>query len=70
MAYANRAIAYNNLKQYDKAIPDCTEAIRLKPNLALPYVNRGVAYNNLKQYDKAIADLTEAIRLQPDFAEA
>ena len=55
---------------YDKAIADYTEAIRLDPKFAEAYYNRGVAYENKGEYDKAIADYTEAIRLDPKYAEA
>jgi formylglycine-generating enzyme required for sulfatase activity len=51
--------------EYDKAIADCTEAIRLDPKHVEAYHNRGVAYWNKGEYDKAIADFTEAIRLEP-----
>jgi tetratricopeptide (TPR) repeat protein/serine/threonine protein kinase len=57
-------------EQYDKAIADYTEVIRLKPDFADAYANRAFAYGNLEQFDKAIADCNEAIRLQPDSAEA
>jgi hypothetical protein len=33
-----------NKKDYNKAISDYTEAIRLNPNLAFAYTNRGLAY--------------------------
>ena len=56
--------------QYDKAIADYTEAIRLKPDFADAYANRAFAYGSLEQFDKAVADCNEAIRLQPDSAEA
>jgi tetratricopeptide (TPR) repeat protein len=65
---ASRAIAYYDLKQFDKAISDYTEAIRLYPNDAQLYEGRAIAYDNLNQSDKAISDLIEAIRLQPDLA--
>jgi len=45
----NRGVAYANLNQYEKAISDYTEAIRLKPDYAEAYQNRGIAYVNLKQ---------------------
>ena len=35
--------AYNNLKQYGKAIQDYTEAIRLQPNDLRAYVSRASA---------------------------
>jgi tetratricopeptide (TPR) repeat protein len=56
--------------EYDKAIADFTEAIRLDPKYALAYANRGAAYVNKGDSDKAIADCTEAIRLDPKYALA
>src|SRR5258708_18010353 len=55
-------------KQYDKAIADYTEAIRLKPDYADAHYNRGNAYYYLQQYDEAVADYSEVIRLKPDYA--
>jgi tetratricopeptide (TPR) repeat protein len=49
-AYNNRGAAYGNLGQYQRAIEDCNEAIRLKPDYAWAYNNRGIAY--LKQGNK------------------
>jgi tetratricopeptide (TPR) repeat protein/serine/threonine protein kinase len=57
-------------EQYDKAVADYTEAIRLKADYAEAYNGRGQAYFNLKQFDKAISDYSQAIRLNADFAEA
>jgi tetratricopeptide (TPR) repeat protein len=55
---------------YQQAITDYTEAIRLKPDYAEAFNNRGNSYSELKQYDKAIGDYNEAIRLKPDYALA
>jgi tetratricopeptide (TPR) repeat protein len=51
--------------EYDRAIADYTEAIRLRPDDSAAYHNRGNAYDSLKKCDQAIADYTEAIRLKP-----
>ena len=64
--------AYGQKGEYDKAIADLTEAIRLDPksNMRWRIAARGVAYGHKGEHDKAIADLTEAIRLDPKLAEA
>ena len=56
--------------EYDKAIVDLTEAIRLDPRNAARYNNRGLAWNKKGDLDKAIADYKEAVRLNPDYAIA
>jgi len=55
---------------YDLAISEFSEAIRLKPDDSLSHYNRANAYSDKGDYDKAIADYTEAIRLQSDYAAA
>ena len=64
--YRNRAWSYDRLKEYDKAVADYTEAIRLDPKYRQAYTNRGVAYAKSGDDPKAIADFTEAIALSPN----
>ncbi|WP_348638284.1 tetratricopeptide repeat protein [Bradyrhizobium sp. ISRA463] len=45
-------------------IADATEAIRLKPNVAI-YNLRGSAYYDKGEYDIAIADFNDALRMGP-----
>ena len=59
------AVAWVDKKQFDKAIADYTEAIRLDPRGASAYAGRADAWRCARDYDKAIADYTEAIRLDP-----
>ncbi|GCL40716.1 serine protease [Dolichospermum planctonicum] len=68
-AYGIRAFAYLFLGEYQNAIADYTEAIRLAPDSAFCYSLRGLVYSLSKDYKKAIADYTEAIRLAPNNAE-
>jgi uncharacterized protein (TIGR02145 family) len=65
LAYSNRGIMYYGKGDYDQAISDFTEAIRLDPKYALAYSSRGIAYFDKGDYDKAISDFTETIRLNP-----
>lgn len=70
VAFTNRAIAYKKKGQWDKAIADYDEAIRLAPDLVFAFNNRGNAYYFKGQLDRAIENYDMAIRLQPDLAEA
>jgi len=54
--------------EYDKAIADYDEVIRLDPKDVFAYIYRGCAYERKGDYDKAIADYDEAIRLDPKYA--
>ena len=60
--------AYYVKGEYDAAIKDYSEAIRLKPDYAKAYTNRGIAYGKKGEYDEAINDFSEVIRLKPDDA--
>ena len=50
---------------YDGAIADATEAIRLDPKHSQAYFNRGEAYRLKDDDERAIADYSDAIRLNP-----
>ncbi len=63
--YNNRGNAWGTKGQYDKAIADFDEAIRLNPQDAPTYGNRGHAWYRKNDYDRAIADYGEAIRHNP-----
>ena len=63
--YNNRGTAYRKNGDWERAIADYTEAIRLDPKYTHAYNNRGTAYGGKGDMGRAIADLTEAIRLEP-----
>jgi Flp pilus assembly protein TadD len=47
----------------DRAIADCTEAIRLDPKNALAYLGRGNCYNKKGERARAEDDFAQARRL-------
>jgi tetratricopeptide (TPR) repeat protein len=61
-------IASMNAGNFDKAISDYNEAIRLDPNDFAVHWHRGIAYYHHADYEKAISDFTELIRLDPNRA--
>src|SRR5262249_51454876 len=63
--YLSRALGYQHKRDPDRAITDCSEAIRIDPTYATAYVLRGSAYVDKKDLDHAIADFNEAIRTDP-----
>jgi tetratricopeptide (TPR) repeat protein len=69
-AYNNRGVAYRIKGEYDKAIDDFNEAIKLRPSFANAFNNRGVAHRNKGDLNGALADYDQAIRLKPDYAAA
>ena len=69
-AFNNRGVAYVHKEQYDRAIQDYDQAIRLNPNFASAFNNRGFAYSRNSQYDRAIQDYDQAIKLNPNYAKA
>ncbi len=65
ITYAARGREYQAKGDYDRAIADFTDAIRLDPKNSMAYFGRGDSYEGNGDYDRAIADLDEAIRLDP-----
>jgi tetratricopeptide (TPR) repeat protein len=62
--YFWRAVGWNKKGDYVKVIADTTEALRLKPDVAL-YNMRGSAYYDKGEYDIAISDFNDALRIGP-----
>lgn len=54
------------MDDYQKAILDYTQAIKINPNYADAYRERGSAYVLLKNYQKAMNDLNQAIKINPN----
>jgi tetratricopeptide (TPR) repeat protein len=58
-------LAWHEKKEYDRAIKDFDEAIRLNPRFEWAFNNRGWTRHQKKDYKKAIKDYGEAIRITP-----
>jgi len=63
--YYNRGNTKASNSNFQEAVIDYTEAIRLNPELQEAYSNRGNAKNALGDFTGAISDYTEAIRMNP-----
>jgi len=56
--------------EFDKALRELTEAIRLNSSNAAAFYWRGLTFSAIKQYEPAMADITESLRIEPAFAES
>jgi serine/threonine-protein kinase len=61
-----RGEALRCLGRFDEAIGDFTEAIRLRPAVALGYVWRGLARQGKGDAEGALADFSKGLELKPD----
>ena len=58
--------SYAWLEQYDKAISNLAEAVKLNPDYAVAHYNLGLVYNEKRDYSQAIACYNQSIKLNPD----
>ena len=70
IAYNNRGNAYIAQRDYDRAIRDFDQSIKLNATYTKPINNRGVAYLRKGEYDSAIKAFDDAIKLKPEYGEA
>src|SRR6266702_4096020 len=69
-AFKNRGPRSFNGKDYDRAIADYGEAIKLSPKDAWAVAHRCEPYESKEDHDAAIADCTEAIKIDPKYGWA
>jgi len=65
-AYINRGAEWLRKDDYDRAIADSTQALKLFPDSTLAHSNRGLAWKMKGDLTQALADYSEAIRIDPD----
>jgi tetratricopeptide (TPR) repeat protein len=70
VAFENRGVSYSELGEYDDAIRDLSQAIKLMPDEASFYYNRGSVYYQKDDRDRAEEDLRRARELDPRFAKS
>jgi S1-C subfamily serine protease/regulator of sirC expression with transglutaminase-like and TPR domain len=70
LAFVEQGNAKMDKEEYDGAIKDFSEAIRLDPRNAQAYLERGFAWACKDEFDNAIKDYDMAIRLDPKNARA
>jgi Tfp pilus assembly protein PilF len=68
--YFNRAIFFQQAKDWQKALDNYVKAEKLDPNNPDTYNNKGVIYKELREYDKALDEFLRAIFLDPNYAKA
>jgi tetratricopeptide (TPR) repeat protein len=69
-ALVSRGRAYDDQKDWDKAIVDLGKAVELDPKDSNAIYNLGVVYEHKGDGDLAITDYTKAIALDPKDSEA
>ncbi len=62
-AYFNRGLSHNDNADYDLAIPDFDEAIKLFPEYAKAFNSRGLAHYKKDDIEGAIVDYTQSIAI-------
>jgi tetratricopeptide (TPR) repeat protein len=59
--YNNRAIELRQLREFDRAIADYTQAIRIDADFTGAYAGRGLAYEGKNEIEKAKADYRKTL---------
>jgi DNA-binding winged helix-turn-helix (wHTH) protein/tetratricopeptide (TPR) repeat protein len=66
IARINLANLYNRTGQYEKAIEEAKDALRLDPDSVFPYRELGLAYRGLNRFDEAKAVYERLLTKYPD----
>ncbi len=69
-AHTERGVAYVTLLDYDRALLDFAEAIRIDATFARAFANRGAVHGAKQDFDRAIEDFTRVLALEPRSAHA
>ncbi len=70
LAYNNRGRIYERRKEWDLAMADYKQAIRINPNYAKTHKNIGMIYERKGDIPSAIAAYSKAIEVKPNYSAA
>jgi tetratricopeptide (TPR) repeat protein len=69
-AHLKRAAFLGEKREYDRALADVDQSLRLEPKGALAYSFRGSLWAGKKDYARALQDCNEALKFDPNLAHA
>lgn len=70
LLYTNRGVEYGLKNDFEHAIADHDQAIKVDAKNPIAYNNRGNAYGAKREFDRAISDYDQAFKLDPKYAGA
>jgi tetratricopeptide (TPR) repeat protein len=70
VSFKNRGNAFCELGEYERAIIDYNQAIKINPNDADVYYFRGNAHFDLGNYEAAIDDFKKVVKIQSNYTDA
>lgn len=68
--YLDKGIFNFQTGNFQSAIEDFTESLKLNKDFGITYFYRGAAYHSLEEYDEAMLDYTKAISLDDKMTDA
>jgi tetratricopeptide (TPR) repeat protein len=70
LSWSNLGLAYDDLKEYEKAAKAYEQALKADPKYFDASFNMAVAFNKLKRYDDAAKMFGYCMELKPDYADS
>lgn len=64
--YSNRAACYQKLAEFQLALKDCEECIRIDPDFVKGHIRKGFALLAMKEYTRASSAFQKALELDPN----
>jgi thioredoxin len=66
--YSNRSLSYLQIQNYNEALSDSLQAIKLKPKWSKGYLRQGNAFMGLSNFEKAVKSFQRGLQLDPENA--